>query len=184
MLLALPGTAIAQDADKWTGAYFGGFASSLSYEESGTFDDGTKFEFDSTITTLNGFVGYDKQITPQFVVGGEVGLNVYATEDELLVENLKYSLDSGIWFRGRAGFVADSMLIYGLLGQGTYKPKGSYDNVSFEGDSDTGVEFGAGLELMLRENISARFEYARVKFDFDEGEGSLTKIGAGVAYRF
>lgn len=184
-LLALPGIAAAQDTDKWTGAYFGGFASSFSYEETGKFDDGTSLTVDAGIATLSGFAGYDKQISPQFVIGGEVGINLLGTEDEVLIDGLEYALDSGYWIRGRAGVVAESMLIYGALGLARYNSEVKYRNVTLGEGFGSGPEFGLGIEFMVRDKMSVRVEYTTASYESDESdELTISKFGAGVAYRF
>ncbi|WP_237153693.1 outer membrane protein [Oryzibacter oryziterrae] len=172
----------------WTGAYVGAQA---GYGW-GTVKTGSG---DKDVSGFTGGVygGYNYQVDPHWVVGGEADV-MMGPSDKFTSggTSVKASTD---WFgsvRGRVGYAFDNILVYGtagaVVGQGTAKFNGGSDD-----NTHVGYVVGAGIEAALTNNITARAEYTytgtndktytvgadSVKTGLD---GSLVTVGLG--YKF
>jgi outer membrane immunogenic protein len=133
--------------------------------------------------------GYNVQYS-QFVFGGETDLQV--TDADATFAAWKFS---NPWFgslRARAGFAVNNVLFYGTVGlaYGSLKMQSAFTPVS-ESHISTGWAGGAGAEIALMPNLSARAEYLYVdlgssSFVLDGNnhgiQSSLLRLG--VNYRF
>ena len=142
----------------------------------------------------NGFMGgaqggYNWQ-TGQVVLGAEADLQFSGAEDTFAPWKF-----SNPWFgtvRGRAGFAMSNILLYGTAGlaYGSLRAQSTLTGVS-ETKTLPGWAIGAGVEVALNTNWSARAEYLYV--DLSERSYSLTGtnngfetslLRFGVNYRF
>lgn len=166
----------------WQGPYVG---ANLGYQWGSTSNSPT--EPSGVAGGIQG--GYNWQIG-QFVFGGETDLQLSDADD--VFAPWKFS---NPWFgtlRARAGWAMNNVLFYGTVGlaYGTLKAQGTLTGIS-ESRTDIGWAAGAGLEVGLTGNWTARAEYLYV----DLGERSYSLTGAnhgvdssllrfGVNYRF
>jgi outer membrane immunogenic protein len=133
----------------WTGPYFGG---NLGYEWGTT---------SSNPTRPSGFEGglqggYNWQ-TSQFVFGGEADLQLSGANDTITPWKF-----SNPWFgtlRGRAGVAVNKFLIYGTAGFAFGELEGQTVGLQSESHVNVGLTAGAGIEMGLSQNWSARLEY-------------------------
>lgn len=106
--------------------------------------------------------GYNWQFG-QFVFGGETDLQLSGADDTFAPWKF-----SNPWFgtlRGRAGWATSNILLYGTLGlaYGTLEAHNTTTGTR-ESKTHTGWAAGAGLEVALTGNWSARAEYLYVDF--------------------
>ena len=206
--LAMSGMAAAQTIDQWTGLYGGGAMHSFGYKSSGTIPtaanatETAKRELKPRFLNFSGFVGYDLQIAPNIIVGGEFGAVLYSTQAKVdgAEPGLKYKNGSGFYLRSRAGYaiergpvvdvvdVVDGVLLYGVLGYGSYTGSFSEQTHLHPLRADGGaIEYGLGTEVSLAD-LHVRVEYIIHNFGKADGvtghEVSSNKFGVGVAYRF
>jgi outer membrane immunogenic protein len=173
-----PYAAPASTAFDWTGAYVGaeggyGFATRAKH---GSAAGGDGF-------TGGAYAGYNYQIDPHWVVGGEGDFSSGPSDSATR------------WLgtaRVRGGYAIDNLLIYATggvaAGQGRI-------NLGTGSDTAThlGLVAGAGVEAALTKNITARAEYLYVATDkqtYSSGgttrkadlDGSMVRLGVG--YKF
>jgi len=133
----------------WTGPYIGG---NLGYEWGTTSNNPTR---------PNGFEGglqggYNWQ-TGQFVFGGEADLQLSGANDT--VTPWKFS---NPWFgtlRARGGVAINNFLIYGTLGFALGELEAQTIGLQSENHTSVGWTGGAGVEMGLNRNWSAKLEY-------------------------
>lgn len=126
----------------------------------------------------------------QFVFGAETDLQVSDADDTFAPWKF-----SNPWFgtlRGRAGFAMNSVLFYGTAGlaYGTLRMENTLISIS-ESRTNAGWAAGAGLEVALMGNWTARAEYLYVDLSArsyvltgtSHGIGS-SMLRLGVNYRF
>ena len=113
---------------------------SLLIRESGTYFNsppvaeqfrGRTFNFDSTNQNWVGFVGYDHQITHNFLIGGEFGVVFAGTADkgETLGVSYTITVDKGYYIRSRFGWLPhEDVLLYINLGSGSYDGKAELES--------------------------------------------------------
>lgn len=197
--------AYADGSPSWTGIYVGA-------EAGGAFQNlDTDLNIAGTrVATLDGFggqgllaggtLGFDYQMG-RFVVGalGDVDWNnTESTASVLGIANARLQEQWGADVLGRVGFLAnDRSLIYALGGWSWEKYEGSLSipllGVSLSDDETTnGFTVGAGLEVMVTNNLSVKGEYRYTDFDsIDFGTGGVIDIEperqsarVGVNYKF
>jgi outer membrane immunogenic protein len=167
-------------AYSWTGPYLG---LNLGYQWGYTTNNPTR-----PSGTAGGIqAGYNWQ-SGQFVYGGEMDLSLSAAEE--VFAPWKFS---NPWFgtlRGRVGFALNNILFYGTAGLAYGGVRGENPALS-ESKTHIGWTAGAGMEVGLTPNWSARVEYLYIDLA-DRGylatgtnnglESSLLRLG--VNYRF
>ncbi len=136
----------------WTGPYLGG---NLGYQWGATTNNPTR------PSGIAGGVqgGYNWQ-SGQFVFGGEADLNLSGASDTFAPWKF-----ANPWFgtvRARAGFALNNILFYGTAGLAYGGGHGEVPGVS-ESKLHTGWTAGAGMEVGLTANWSARVEYLFVE---------------------
>ncbi|GAA0775119.1 porin family protein [Roseibium denhamense] len=184
-----------QQTIDWTGVYVGG---NLGWSF-GQFDNragGGVGDIDITENGVSGgvFAGYNLQVTPNIVVGGEADFTLSDLEDSRTRNglNLQSGSDWNSNFRGRVGYAFDRYLIYGAGGLAIADV-----NVKGNGDKDSktalGWTLGAGAEGALTNNVTARFEYVYQDFgeqDFNLGGQAVSsdfnnqQVRFGLGYKF
>jgi len=132
-------------------------------------------------TRPNGFAGgaqagYNWQ-SNQFVFGGEADIQFSGADDTFAPWKF-----SNPWFgtlRGRAGFATSNILIYatGGLAYGSVRVKNTFTGAD-ESKLHPGWVLGAGMEVALTTNWSARAEYLYV--DLSDRSYALTGTSNGI----
>ena len=152
----------------WTGAYVGanlgyqwGSVANLSLEPAG----------------INGGAqaGYNWQ-TGQFVVGFETDIQVSSADDTFALYQY-----SNPWFgtaRGRAGIAFSNVLLYATAGLAYGGEKLNFVGAT-ETHTDLGWTAGAGIEVGLTRNWSAKAEY--LYFDLGGQNYVLTGVNNGLS---
>ncbi len=138
--------------------------------------------------------GYNAQLTPNFVLGGEADISWSDISGDRNIGGRKYEARTD-WqgtIRARAGAAFDRILVYGTGGiafAGNNMKKQARGN---ESQTHVGWTLGAGVEGAITENIVARGEYLYAGY----GKENYNKINAkgvdlntnvvraGVAYKF
>lgn len=118
--------------------------------------------------------GYNWQ-TGQFVFGGETDLQVSGADDTFAPWKF-----SNTWYgtlRGRLGYAYNNILLFASLGIAYGGVKGESGFLS-ESKTHTGWAAGAGLEVGLTPNWSARAEYLYV--DLSDRSYSITGANNGL----
>lgn len=121
-----------------------------------------------------GQLGYNWQIG-QFVVGGEADIQLSAADDTFAPWKF-----SNPWFgtvRGRLGYAFNNILVYGTVGLaygGVTANRGGLE----ESKTEVGWTGGAGVEVGLNPNWSARLEYLYM----DLGSSTYTLTGTSHAF--
>lgn len=137
----------------WAGPYaglaVGATSGDISYELSTTFDFG-----DGTIAGVH--AGYLFQ-RGSLVYGGELALGVITDGGIPGFEPARYEIKRTLDFKGRLGFAADRLLVYGVLGysSGRYS---EVDGSPFEVDMD-GVLYGLGVDYAVSDRLSLGLAY-------------------------
>lgn len=148
----------------WTGFYIGGHV-------------GYGWAEDNAGNTADGFLGglqagYNWQFSRNFVFGLETD---FAWTDVTSAANVSLNYVGTV--RGRLGYAADNLLIYGTGGY-------AYTKLS-TGLTGDGYALGAGLEWALNRSWSAKVEYMFHNLDFGAaGDIDLHTVKLGVNYRF
>ena len=191
LLAVLPARpAFAQDLDgPYAGAQGGREQTDVRNPES---DLGTLVPGDDRRSFTGGaFVGFDRRIAPDIVLGAEGGID-FPTGDAVASAGgtgvLSVDPEWSIDLTARAGYrLGSSTLAY---------VRGGYTNARVEtaaaggasrltyGENRDGWQIGAGIERLLLQNISGRLEY--FYSDLGEGDGAYDRhrFLAGIAYRF
>lgn len=161
----------------WTGAYVGadvgyGFA---QRSENGLKSNGKGF-------SGGAFGGYNYQIDPHWVIGGEADISSGAADS------------ATSWLgtvRARGGYAINNLLLYATggpaLAEGKVKVGGGTDS-----QTHFGYAVGAGVEAALTKNIVARAEYLYVDTNHQNYKGTSTvstdldgsTVRVGVGYKF
>jgi outer membrane immunogenic protein len=165
----------------WTGPYFGG---NLGYEWGTTGNNPTRpsgFE-----GGLQG--GYNWQIG-QFVFGGEADFQLSGANDT--VAPWKFS---NPWFgtlRARGGVAVNNFLIYGTLGFAVGELQAETFGLQSESHTNVGWTGGAGVEMGLNRNWSAKIEYLYLNLGSNNfavtgvnNSFSASVVRGGVNYHF
>ena len=140
-------------AFSWLGPYVGG---NLGYQSGALSNSGA----DPAGISGGGQAGYVWQ-SGQFVFGAETDLQFSNASDTFA--NYKFS---NPWFgtvRGRAGIALNNILFYGTLGLAYGRGQVTLAGLT-ENNLHTGLAAGAGLEVGLTQNWSAKAEYLYIDF--------------------
>ncbi|QFT81480.1 hypothetical protein FIU89_12725 [Roseovarius sp. THAF27] len=177
LVSAIATNAAAQDAEKWQGFYLGGRVNMQNLEISDV-PFGINPEINAGV-----FGGYNHAVAPNFVIGAELG---YDSKLDYTVMGTGLDLENNVSVRGRGGYAFGNSLLYGSLGYGWTDWDVAAAGVSGSGQ---GISYGVGLETMLTDNITTRFEYTRTSYDFSGPglggrDGDVDAFTVGVAYKF
>jgi outer membrane immunogenic protein len=177
----------------WAGPYVG---AQLGYgwgDVSGQINGSRRgIDTDGVIGGLYG--GYNAQITPNFVLGGEADISWADMTGDRTIGGRKYEArtDWAGTIRARAGASFDRILVYGTGGIAFAGNDIKKQGKGSESQTHIGWTLGAGVEGAITQNIVARGEYLYAGFD----KQNYNKVGAknvdldtnviraGVAYKF
>ena len=170
-LLALATTLPTDAIADWNGAYVGlSFGANTTNELAGGFE---RFEADSS-TAFGVFGGYAVQ-NNDFVFGGEVAF-LRAPDLEFVVDEQELTLDYDILdLKGRAGFVVNNILFYGVAG---------FSRITESDDDATGFNFGVGADYDLGNSFVIGVEYLVRHTEFRSVDVNLDTLSLRAAYRF
>lgn len=136
--------------------------------------------------TLGVIAGYDYQLAPHVVVGGQAELNFpfsdHITDGTNVVE-AKRSIDLSL----RAGYVVgDKTLVYGRAGYVNERVGATIggDTPVVASGSQNGWQLGAGVERAVTQHVSARIEYRYTDLSEGDGKWDRHQVLVGAAYRF
>lgn len=138
--------------------------------------------------------GYNAQLTPNFVLGGEADISWSDISGDRNIGGRKYEARTD-WqgtIRARAGAAFDRILVYGTGGVAFAGNNMKKQARGSEGQTHVGWTLGAGVEGAITENIVARGEYLYAgygKEDYNKinAKGvdlNTSVVRAGVAYKF
>lgn len=167
------------NAQSWAGFYAGAYAASNDFS----------MEISPTVygnTSISGgiFGGYNYQVSPNYILGGEVYYDATAGNT---FPFLSAELNGQYGIRGRAGYVMGNSLIYGAVGVdfGMFDVTGSPPGAS---ETVTGYSGALGLEHMLSNQLSVRAEYSYTQYEeyfvFPGFTPTVKSIRLGMAYHF
>ena len=193
LLAILPGTAIAQDAEKQT---FDGVHVGVSVDRRTLDGDykipslGTVLDEDKTGIGYRGHVGYDLRLGSIFALGVEGGVGrggrSLSTKGDIADYTLKPSWNYDI--SGRVGVLPTSnIMLYGRAGYSWLRVGEKTDfrdvkRVDVESSgTKKGLLLGAGVEAAISSGLSARAEYNRT--DYGRGLNS-SKVQLGLSLGF
>lgn len=152
---------IATGAD-WTGGYVGG---TLGYGWGGDAAE----DVDGEVYGIHGGYTYD---FGSYVVGGELEYLSSGMEDAGV------EVDDLTRVKLRAGYDAGQFLVYGLVGA---------THMSADGGSDTGVNYGVGVDYAVTDSWTAGVELVQDRINNFDGSGddvTATTLGARMSLRF
>jgi len=138
--------------------------------------------------------GYNAQLTPNFVLGGEADISWADVTGDRTIGGRKYEARTD-WqgtIRARAGAAFDRILVYGTGGIAFAGNNMKKQGRGSEGQTHVGWTLGAGVEGAITENIVARGEYLYAgygsenynKINAKDVDLNNSVIRAGVAYKF
>ncbi len=138
--------------------------------------------------------GYNAQLTPNFVLGGEADISWSDISGDRNIGGRKYEARTD-WqgtIRARAGAAFDRILVYGTGGVAFAGNNMKKQARGSESQTHVGWTLGAGVEGAITENIVARGEYLYAgygKEDYNKinAKGvdlNTSVVRAGVAYKF
>lgn len=186
----IAGTATAQS---FNGPYVGG---QIGWQhDGGTLDlRGPNIDIEESADSFVGgvFAGYDAEVSPSFVLGGEVGVDFGGNTVDALAAKAKRT----IAVTARAGtLVNPQTLLYVRGGYANARYRFGDEAFSLRSNRD-GWLAGAGVERAFTENVSARLEYRYSDFGdltdvarsfnlaADEASFDRHQVLVGVSYRF
>ena len=176
----------------WTGLYVGVHVGG-GWADLGIGDTGSGF-------LGGGQVGYNYQISPQWVVGVEADVSGTGIKNNLLTAatpfgpvTADFKWNTLTTLTSRFGYAFDTWLVYGKVG-GAWADVSASVSTPFGGASaggtGSGWVVGVGAEYAFRNNWSAKIEYNHFDFGSDSGtfftgnSVTLDAVKAGLNYRF
>jgi outer membrane immunogenic protein len=176
----------------WTGLYVGLHAGG-GWADLGVGDTGSGF-------IGGGQVGYNYQITPQWVVGVEAEISGSGIKNNLASfgtvfgpVTANFNWNTLTTLASRFGYASDNWLVYGKVGGAWADVSVSVSTPFFGGSAGgtaSGWVVGVGTEYAFRNNWSAKIEYNHLDFGGDGGTFitgntvTVDTVKAGVNYRF
>lgn len=177
----------------WAGPYVGAQIGYGWGEASGRLKGNRRgIDTDGVIGGLYG--GYNAQLTPNFVLGGEADISWSDVSGQRTVTGTKFEARTD-WqgtIRARAGAAFDRILVYGTGGIAFAGNNMKRQARGSESQTHVGWTLGAGIEGAITENIVARGEYLYAgygkenynKINAKDVDLDTNVIRAGVAYKF
>lgn len=172
-LLALATTLPTHALADWNGAYVGFSLSANTKTELSA--DGEESIDAASSTAFGVFGGYAVQ-SNDFVFGGEVAF-LRAPDVEFKDDEQEVTLDFDIFdLKGRAGYVVNNILFYGVAGFSRIEPE--------MGEHANGFNFGAGADYDLGNNFVIGVEYLARRTDLEGVDLNLDTLTLRAAYKF
>ncbi|MGI9414242.1 MAG: outer membrane protein [Hyphomicrobiales bacterium] len=188
----------------WTGFYIGGFVGGGAVNNDIDVDIPQLIGLDFDGVGGEGFVGggflgFNYQVSPRFVLGiqGEIGVQDLETEASVGPFDLEAAPDFNAAISGRAGWLANPNTMLYIIGGYSYAEYDVELSLAGLGSADFdekyhGFHIGAGIEARLTQSITARIEYRYTEYgDEDWGTGGIIEVEPsthtgtlGVAWNF
>jgi len=159
---AVAASATMVSAQDWSGLYVG---AGVGYNGGHLpVDDGYDYELTGVATSA--FVGYNKEISDgKFVIGAELAVNPNRVEaphyDSSYPDDYQMNWSADI--KAKVGVKINNVLAYGLVGYSMagveYGDGGEYDY------THSGLNYGAGVAMMVSDNMSIGVEHVVRGFD-------------------
>jgi outer membrane immunogenic protein len=162
----------AAPAFSWTGFYIGLNTGYAFGQSSWNSPIGTTGNFDVSGAMAGVTLGGNYQIG-QFVVGAETDIDWQNVRGSQVGGNCftgagpASCASSSNWvgtFRARAGFAMDHVLVYGTAGGAYANIRASLDALPWSGNTELGWTAGAGVEVAMTDNWTAKVEYLFADF--------------------
>lgn len=180
-------------AFSWTGPYLGADIGYGWGDTSGRYPPGRAgIDTDGISGGLYG--GYNYQIAPNVVIGGEADISWADLNGSRTIGNFRYKtrMDWNGSVRARVGAAFDRFMVYGTGGIAFASTKLEKEGVGSQSKQNVGWALGAGVEGAITENIVARGEYIYESFgkqtygklNVHDVEIDSNVVRAGVAYKF
>lgn len=156
----------------WTGFYIGLNTGYAFGQSSWNSPIGTTGNFDVSGAMAGATLGGNYQIG-QFVVGAETDIDWQNVRGSQVGGNCftgagpASCASSSNWvgtFRGRAGFAMDHVLVYATAGGAYANIRASLDALPWSGSTELGWTAGAGVEVAMTDNWTAKVEYLFADF--------------------
>ena len=174
----------AQSAEAFSGFYAGLSTSGLSVQRV-PFTDQALFQ--SAITDFGAYVGYNRQVGNNFILGGELAISK-PNEDPDVTGGPPFTTDRFTTVSARLGYASGRNMVY--LRGGALRIDVS-DNAAADPDGyNWGSEFGFGVETLISNRFLVRIEYTSGQFDQPEyeddvdGQHDIRKLTLGIGYKF
>ncbi len=180
---------VANAQSAWEGAYAG--ASFATFSGESTYDNGVdpSDSFDLEGEMFGAFAGYNAAVSG-FIVGGEIA----AMSGDVFEEGFEgeYEYTSFVDLKARAGYDAGQFMPYAVLGMsiGNFSVNEVANPDRDEDISDTGVVFGAGVDIAINDQFTVGAEILRREFEYDfdinlaDMTGEVTSVALRGAYKF
>ena len=206
-VLACAGVPAAQAADQfdytftpsnpliydWSGAYAGVAVGGMWTDFDTIYEPAGRLGHRGRGVSVSGLGGVLAQVN-NFVFGVELDLSLSSLDDTKVITGIPVTAEID-WtgsLRGRAGYAFDNVLIYGTAGLAMGRFSLSRPGLSAS-STQFGWTVGAGIEMGITENFTARAEY--LYSDLGSVSGTLAgspfstefdshSVRAGVIYRF
>ncbi|SEJ81289.1 outer membrane immunogenic protein [Sphingobium sp. AP50] len=187
---AISGAAHAQD---FNGPFVGAQA---GWNKSDVRDPGTGVgitQIDQSRDSFVGgvFAGYDREIAPSIVLGGQADFNIGASDDitqRTALGATRLDPKWGFDLTARAGYiVAPKTLVYLRGGYANERVRTSVSNASgirTDSANRDGWTVGGGVERIVWNKVSARLEYRYADLGSQGGKWDRHQVLIGAAYRF
>lgn len=185
----------APGAYDWSGAYGGGAIGGTWTSFSTVYGPVSPNRFDSDTGGFSlGVLGGVMAQFQNLVFGIEGDVSFASRDDTRIIQGnpITAEADWSASLRGRAGYAVDDVLLYGTGGLAWSRIGLSVPGASAR-TTELGWTLGAGLELALTDNFTARAEYLYSDFGATSGtlggspfstEFDSHAIRAGIIYRF
>lgn len=143
---------VAPAAYNWSGAYVGltGGYGWAGFGSSATVSDGSGF-------LAGGYVGYNMQTPTNWVFGIEADAMWSGIDGSSGAAQSEINWLSTL--RGRVGYAFDRFLVYGTAGGALAGVSQTDATPTSQGKSHFGWTAGAGVEMAVSQNVTARLEY-------------------------
>lgn len=132
---------------------------------------------------VGGFVGYDKQVAPKVVIGGQAELNL-PVDSAFTRDGVRLDPKRSIDVSARAGYLVTPATLVYVRGGYSNELVGTKLAGASVSEGRDGWMVGGGLERMVTDKISTRLEYRYTDFSNGDGKFDRHQVLFGVAYRF
>ena len=109
-------------------------------------------------TELGIYAGYNHVLASNLVVGGELS---YSSAEGNSMPVTPWGYDGMLQARARVGYAMDNIMPYVALGMA----KTDFNVASTIFSDETGITFAVGMDYMMNDKMSLRFEYNEARFN-------------------
>lgn len=164
-LSLVAGAAVAQD---WSGFYAGlnkvNLSGTYTHYDSGVISPGNTSDIDGD--QIGGLLGYNMQ-SGNLVYGAEIA---FGSGDVLIGGSSIYYIDQVLDIRGKVGYAAGKVLVYGTLGMTKADQHWEDGVVTNSPVRVDGLSWGLGADLAVTDRVFVGLAYQRVTLVAEEGD--------------